>query len=167
METNRWGEDIISKTIYYNDVLEIYTAGITNPNPDYRIMHNICPEEMHFDYYVFEYVLSGVGYIETPEKTYTVSEGDMYFLNKLRYHDYYPDKKNPFKKEFVVVRGALAVEQAEAAAEHISLSEEEWKKIHDEQELYFSGQEAMYSALLPCMAYTSASGARCETYRAK
>ena len=112
METNRWGEDIISKTIYYNDVLEIYTAGITNPNPDYRIMHNICPEEMHFDYYVFEYVLSGVGYIETPEKTYTVSEGDMYFLNKLRYHDYYPDKKNPFKKEFVVVRGALADKMA-------------------------------------------------------
>lgn len=42
---------------------------------------------------------------------------------------------------YVFVRGALAVEQAEAAAEHISLSEEEWKKIHDEQELYFSGQE--------------------------
>ena len=108
METNRWGEDIISNAIYYNDVLEIYTAGITNPNPDYHIVNNICPEEMHFDYYGFEYVLSGVGYIETQEKTYTVSKGDMYFLNKLRYHDYYPDKKNPFKKEFVVVRGELA-----------------------------------------------------------
>ncbi len=108
METNRWGEDIVSQRIYYNDILEIYTAGITNPNPAYRITHNICQEEMHFDYYGFEYVLSGVGYIETPEKTYTVSEGDLYFLNKLRYHDYYPDKKNPFKKEFVVVRGVLA-----------------------------------------------------------
>ena len=32
-----------------------------------------------YDYYVFEYVVKGVGHIETPEEKYTVTEGDFYF----------------------------------------------------------------------------------------
>lgn len=42
---------------------------------------------------------------------------------------------------YVFVRGALTVEKTEAAADHIDFSEEVWSKIHDEQELYFPGQE--------------------------
>ena len=55
----------------------------------------------------------GTGYIETPERTYTVHAGDFYFLNKLQYHIYYPDAQNPFRKQFIVVRGALADKLAE------------------------------------------------------
>ena len=72
------------------------------------MMQNVIPSKMNYRYYVFEYVLEGKGYIETPEKNYTVYAGDMYFLNKGQYHIYYADHKNPFKKEFIVLRGELA-----------------------------------------------------------
>ncbi len=108
MITNRWGEEIINERIYYNDILEIELAGITNPNPAYRMMKNINPAQVDYDYYVFEYVLDGIGHIETPEKNYSVFQGDMYFLNKLRYQVYYADIRSPYKKEFIVVRGKLA-----------------------------------------------------------
>lgn len=42
---------------------------------------------------------------------------------------------------YVFIRGALAVEGAEATYEHIGFSEEIWTKIHDEEEKYFPGQE--------------------------
>ena len=107
MFVNSYGEDIITDEICRNDILEINLAGITNPNPNYRMEQNVSPSRMTYRYYVFEYVLEGRGYIETPEKTYTVSAGDMYFLNKGKYHIYYPDPKKLFKKEFVVLRGLL------------------------------------------------------------
>lgn len=113
MKTNRWNEDIICDSPYENDVLELSGAGTTNPNPRYKMLHNIGTGVLDYDYYNFEYVLSGKGYIETKEKTYTVQGGDFYFLNKLQYHVYYPDAKDPFRKEFVVIRGALADKLAE------------------------------------------------------
>lgn len=42
---------------------------------------------------------------------------------------------------YVFVRGALTVDKTEAAADHIDFTEKAWTKIHDEQELYFPGQE--------------------------
>lgn len=108
MFINSYGEDIITDEIYRNDILEINLAGITNPNPNYKMVQNASPSRMTYRYYVFEYVLEGRGYIETPEKTYTVSAGDMYFLNKGKYHIYYPDPKDLFKKEFIVLRGILS-----------------------------------------------------------
>ena len=107
MKTNRWNEDIICDSPYENDILELSGAGITNPNPRYKMLHNIGTNVLDYDYYNFEYVLSGKGYIETKEKTYTVQAGDFYFLNKLQYHVYYPDALDPFKKEFVTIRGVL------------------------------------------------------------
>ena len=113
MKSNRWGEDIILDTMQSNAILEILTAGITNPNPKYKMLQNISSSDLDYDYYNFEYVLSGSGYIETPEQTYSIHAGDFYFLNKLQYHIYYPDAQNPFRKEFIVVRGALADKLAE------------------------------------------------------
>lgn len=106
--TNRWNESIICDTPQSNGILEISGAGVTNPNPQYKILHNIRKSELDYDYYNFEYVISGMGYVETPEKTYAVRAGDFFFLNKLRYHVYYSDLQDPFKKAFIVVRGALA-----------------------------------------------------------
>lgn len=113
MKTNRWNEDIICDIPHESDILELTGAGTTNPNPRYKILHNIGTNVFDYDYYNFEYVLSGKGYIETKEKKYTVQAGDFYFLNKLQYHVYYSDALDPFKKEFVTVRGALCDKLAE------------------------------------------------------
>lgn len=105
MYISKWGEEIVIDNTLGNDYFEVVMAGITHPNPSYRIMHNIS-NQFPYDYYVFEYVVKGVGHIETPEEKYTVSEGDFYFLNKLRYHIYYADQDNPYEKIFVVLKGS-------------------------------------------------------------
>ncbi len=106
MYISKWGEEIVIDNTCGNDFLEIIMAGITHPNPTYRIMHNIS-KQFPYDYYVFEYVVKGVGHIETPEEKYTVTEGDFYFLNKLRYHIYYSDPDNPYEKIFLVLKGSF------------------------------------------------------------
>lgn len=106
MYISKWGEEIVIDNTCGNDFLEVIMAGITHPNPTYRIMHNIS-KQFPYDYYVFEYVIKGVGHIETPEEKYTVTEGDFYFLNKLRYHIYYSDPDNPYEKIFLVLKGSF------------------------------------------------------------
>ena len=106
MYISPWGEEIVVDNKIGNDYLEVIMAGITHPNPDYRIMHNIS-KQFPYDYYVFEYVVKGVGHIETPEEKYTVREGDFYFLNKLRYHIYYADADSPYEKIFIVLKGSF------------------------------------------------------------
>lgn len=106
MYISKWGEEIVIHNTLGNDYLEVIMAGITHPNPTYRIMHNVS-NEFPYDYYVFEYVVKGVGYIETPEEKFTVSEGDFYFLNKFRYHIYYADPDDPYEKIFVVLKGSF------------------------------------------------------------
>ncbi len=106
MYISNWKEEIITHNAPANDFLEVIMAGITHPDPTYRIMHNVS-NQFPYDYYVFEYVVKGVGHIETPEEKYTVKEGDFYFLNKLRYHIYYADPDNPYEKIFVVLKGSF------------------------------------------------------------
>ena len=101
---NSKGEKIIRHNTKLNSFLDIQLAGITYPNPNYRIIHNISPQFL-YDYYVFEYVVSGKGYIETKHDKITVRSGDLYFLNKLKQHTYYSDAEDPFKKIFIVLKG--------------------------------------------------------------
>lgn len=104
MYYNKLGEKIIYNPIKANQFLHIPLTGITYPNINYFITHNIS-KYTHWDRYNFEYVTKGVGFIETPTKRYKVKAGDLYFLNRLQHHIYYPDKDNPFEKMFVVVKG--------------------------------------------------------------
>lgn len=106
MYISAWGEEIVIDNTLGNDYLEVIMAGITHPNPTYRIIHNVS-NQFPYDYYVFEYVVKGVGYIETPEEKYTVKGGDFYFLNKLRYHIYYADPDDPYEKIFIVLKGSF------------------------------------------------------------
>ncbi len=106
MYINKWGEEIVTHNAPDNDYLDVIMAGITHPDPTYRIMHNVS-SQFPYDRYIFEYVVSGVGYIETPEEKYTVKEGDFYFLNKLRYHIYYADPDRPYEKIFLVLKGSF------------------------------------------------------------
>ena len=106
MYINAWGEEIVIDNALGSDFLAVVMAGITHPNPTYRIIHNVS-NQFPYDYYVFEYVVKGVGHIETPEEKYTVKEGDFYFLNKLRYHIYYADQNDPYEKIFIVLKGSF------------------------------------------------------------
>ena len=106
MYYNSMNEQIYHRTLRHNDFFDVMLAGITNPNPSYRIVHNLSKSRL-WDNYVLEYVIDGKGYIEAENKRYTVEAGDTYFLNKLQKHIYYSDKKNPYTKCFVVLRGAF------------------------------------------------------------
>jgi AraC-like DNA-binding protein len=106
MYISAWGEEIVVHNSISNDYLEVVMAGVTHPNPSYRILHNIS-NQFPYDCYVFEYVVKGVGYIETPEEKFTVKAGDFYFLNKLCYHIYYADQDQPYQKLFIVLKGSF------------------------------------------------------------
>ena len=106
MYYNSMNEAIFHRTLAHNDFFDLMLAGITHPNPSYRILHNVSKSGL-WDNYVFEYVVSGEGHIETETKSFDVHAGDTYFLNKLQKHIYYSDKKHPYTKCFVVLHGTL------------------------------------------------------------
>lgn len=104
MYYNHRGEKIFYQNTLLNPFLDVSLAGITYPDSNYRIVHNISHDFL-YDYYVFEYIVSGKGYIETKHNKFTVQAGDFYFLNKLKQHTYYSDSTDPYKKIFVVFKG--------------------------------------------------------------
>lgn len=104
MYFNQRGEKIIYQDTLANPFLVVKTAGITYPNPNYRIIHNIS-HEYTYDYYIFEYIVSGKGYIEIENKKILVQAGDFFFLNRLSKHIYYSDPDEPYEKLFIVIKG--------------------------------------------------------------
>ena len=106
MYYNSMNETIYRRTLAHNDFFDVMLVGITNPNPNYRIIHNFSKSGL-WDNYVFEYVISGEGHIEAETQNYDVVAGDTYFLNKLQKHLYYADNKRPYTKYFVVLHGSL------------------------------------------------------------
>jgi len=61
--TARDGKVILMNPDISNDFLHIYYAGITLPNPAFRVHHNINNQNA-YHMYTFEYILAGSGYIE-------------------------------------------------------------------------------------------------------
>lgn len=55
-----------------------------------------------------EYVKEGKGYFEINGKQYAPTAGSVMVLTKGSDHLYYPDKKDPWKKEWVILDGPLA-----------------------------------------------------------
>ena len=53
------------------------------------------------DMFIFEYILSGSGYIEVNGKTFKVSANDVYIIEPGQDHTYYSDPKNPFNKIWI------------------------------------------------------------------
>ena len=113
MFVNSNGENIVFNSKEKNKFFCVNLAGKTNPNDKYRIMHNV-NKYFLYDSYVFEYVVSGKGYIEYDEKRVSVETGDMYFLNKLQRHIYYSDSADPYTKIFIVISGDLIDKLIEA-----------------------------------------------------
>ncbi len=104
--------NIKNEKIYYMSTsseaahLNVLLAGITMPNSNYIIAHNISSGN-EFDRYQFEYVTDGVGYIIIDGKTTTVKKGDFFYLNKYSPRIYYSDEKKPMEKMFITVNGSL------------------------------------------------------------
>lgn len=93
----------------YHPVLCIYDAGITYPNTDYRYT-----TDRRFSANLFEYIVSGKGYIDSGGKRYTVSAGDCVFIDKNTDVTYFSDKDAPYLKLWFSTDGALTGKLCEA-----------------------------------------------------
>lgn len=93
------------KSFAYTDEetpLYIQLAGITYPDPTYRITRNASEVS------VIEYVTDGEGFVMLDGRARRVSADTVYFLPRGEDHCYYADRKNPFTKIFLNVSGGLA-----------------------------------------------------------
>ncbi|MBE5764135.1 MAG: AraC family transcriptional regulator [Clostridiales bacterium] len=75
--------------------LRVEMIGITHKDKDYYI------ERKHNDYFVFEYVKSGKGYIQCGGKDYQVESDCVYILQPGSGHKYGSDKKEPYEKVWI------------------------------------------------------------------
>lgn len=84
----------------------IESVGESLPYADYFIERTRTKNDTK-SIYVFEYVRSGKGHIECDGQSYTVQEGDFYFLNRLHSHLYYSDREDPYAKVWINASGRL------------------------------------------------------------
>ncbi len=85
-----------------NPILNIELTGITHKDPTYHIVR-----KNQWDMYIFEYVISGEGYININNKRYAVKGGDAYIIRSYTNHEYYADVEHPFEKVWMNVSGTL------------------------------------------------------------
>ena len=103
---NFLGEDFYYSTVYSptyrpNSFFELDMCGKTLPNPRYEMFRDNNPV------YVFEYVNSGVGWIDTEGKRYKVTAGDFYMLHRGFTGHYFADRDEPYEKIWANARGEL------------------------------------------------------------
>lgn len=109
-----WNESIwLCPAAREDDVLCPELAGITHPDPDYRIARR----EMQ-GFYVLEYVLRGRGHLTCGGEYYAVSAGDVYFLQPGTAHEYHSDRADPWEKIWFNIRGRLMDSLCEAYRLH-------------------------------------------------
>ena len=75
--------------------MQIENIGITYPNPEYRVARD------DSNLFVFEFVISGKGYLEFEDKIYTLVPGDFYIIEPHTRHADYSDKANPYHKIWI------------------------------------------------------------------
>ena len=74
---------------------QIENIGITYPNPRYHV------EREDSKLFIFEYVVSGKGYLEFDDKKYELVPGDFYIIEPHVAHADYSDKNDPYQKIWV------------------------------------------------------------------
>ena len=84
-----------------NGMLDCLLAGVTYPNPEYRIPRHPSSE------YVFEYVISGTGHIEYSGEVIDVRAGTFYYIKKGADVVYYADPDDPYEKIWINIDGIL------------------------------------------------------------
>ncbi len=116
----------------YHPILCVYDAGIVYADSTYRHTRN-----PRYPDYLFEYIMTGKGYIEHGDKKYTVKAGDFIFVPKECNITYYADKDEPYSKLWFTTDGALTGKLCEA----FSLKNEVYivkKKMYDKfQRLFY------------------------------
>lgn len=76
--------------------IRIESVGITHPDPKYFI------ERKRSDYFIFEYIKSGKGYLEISGKEYTLTADCIYIIKPgAAKHRYGADKKDPYEKIWI------------------------------------------------------------------
>lgn len=103
-QTNHMGEDIfVPFDKLHNRFFEVKKYGITNPCSSYGLFTS------SHRYHVFEYVISGKGYIDCALRTehITVTAGDFYYLRRGFVGHYYADADEPYKKIWVNTHGTM------------------------------------------------------------
>lgn len=80
---------------------ELLQCGYTPANPAYEIYR------YKNSLSVFEYVISGTGYIDSDSGRKTVRAGDFYLLRPGFIGHYYPDPDDPYQKIWANVRGSM------------------------------------------------------------
>lgn len=70
-----------------------------------KTQHSVHKRKMAKSYYAFHLVLSGSGVLVTPEKTYTVKEGDLFIRFPSEPIQYFDDEKNPWSYVFITFMG--------------------------------------------------------------
>lgn len=88
-----WSLFIFNKNSTLPVIIE--NIGYTHKNPRYRISRT------ESDLFVFEYVISGTGYIEMNNQKYKVEAGDVYCIEPGHDHVYYSDPHDPFEKIWI------------------------------------------------------------------
>ncbi len=87
-----------------NNLIAPVQAGVTRPDPEYYCQPDrsdkIAPRLL-----VFEYVVSGKGYIEYKGKVYPVKAGESYIINRICGHRWYADPEDPYEKKWVNIGG--------------------------------------------------------------
>lgn len=83
--------------------LNLHMAGITYPDPHYRMNRWAVP----CGYYIFEAVIEGRGVLETSETTYYLEAGDAYLIPQGCKCEYRSVKQDPWKKVWFNVSGEL------------------------------------------------------------
>ena len=84
-----------------SDAFSCLLAGVTCPNPDYRMVRAPSRE------YIFEYVMEGRGWIETKEGRETVTAGTFYLIRKGAEATYGADPAAPYGKIWLNADGTL------------------------------------------------------------
>ena len=82
--------------------LQLLLAGITHPDPAYRIVRH-----SPTDLYVLEYVIRGKGHLYWGDKYYRPSGGDVYLLQPPLSHAYHSDAADPWEKIWFNLSGPL------------------------------------------------------------
>lgn len=135
-----------------NGMLDCTLAGVTYPNPDYRIPRHPSNE------YVFEYVISGVGHIEYSGEIIDVRAGMFYYIKKGADVVYYADHEHPYEKIWINVDGVLADRltelfmPGEVYVEKVNVMQQ-FLEIHDHLEHMTVGNSAETCKKISCLLY--------------
>ena len=107
MFINYRGEKIVYyRNTDFNQFFDVYMAGVTLPNPTYKVeyLNRKTPPSC---YYVFEYVISGRGYLKYSGKQYEIGAGDLYFYHKKSNVVYGTSTDDPYMKIWLNFNGRL------------------------------------------------------------